>query len=165
MTSPLENWRPTPELLAAYFDGECEGRDDLYSLKQRIENWLTANPQAQEDLAEHRRLLHVWQETAPPEPHADQWTAMLARLEALIASQTPLPKTGAEPSRRLRRAGLLGGAAAVVAGLAIYLAWNISPRDLNQPLPPWARRPRCSKARPTSPGRMTTSFPWPTPAR
>jgi hypothetical protein len=126
MTSPPENWRPTAELLAAYFDGECEGRDDLSLLKQRIEDWLCANPQAQEELASHRRLLQLWQETTPPEPHPEQWTLLLARLEdekvAGRQGDKVTPRHSVWSTRQI--VGLSSALAAVVAGLAIYLGWN-----------------------------------------
>ena len=62
------DWVPSPELLAAYFDGEFEGRDDLALLRQRLEDWLDRHPGARCELAEYHRLRHLWLETTPPEP-------------------------------------------------------------------------------------------------
>jgi anti-sigma-K factor RskA len=132
MTAPLDNWRPSPELLAAYFDGECEGRDDLSLLKQRIEDWIATHPDAQEELAVHRRLLHVWHQTTPPEPRAEKWAAMLARLESCV----PARKIGGRKQGTFlgRRLALTASLAAVVAGMAIYLGWNALQREPNEPV-------------------------------
>ena len=40
------DWTPDPQLLAAYFDGELEGRDDRADLRARVEAWLEQHPQA-----------------------------------------------------------------------------------------------------------------------
>ncbi len=85
---------PSPELLAAYFDGEFEGRDDLSLLRQRLEEWLAGHPQGQDDLAHYQRLRQVWHDTMPPEPAREQWDALLRQINAALAQSkppTPLP--------------------------------------------------------------------------
>lgn len=120
MTNP-----PRPELLAAYFDGECEGRDDLALLKARIEDWLAQHPEAKADLAAYRRLLQLWQETAPPEPAAEQWTQMLDNLK-----KVPLPKT--QTSKPRRRIPVVRVLATVAAALFAALWWsNWSPEPIH----------------------------------
>lgn len=121
MTVPYDNWKPSPELLAAYFDGECEGRDDLSALKQRIEDWIAAHPEAQEALAAHRRLLQIWHETTPPEPPPEKWGPILARLEASVPARG---ESAAAARPRRRRAAIISVAAAAVAGMAVFLGWQ-----------------------------------------
>jgi hypothetical protein len=120
MTPHSGNKPPSPELLAAYFDGECEGRDDLALLKQQIEDWLATHPEAQADLSSYRRLLQVWQETAPPEPDSMQWAALLARLEDLPAPR-PVQASG---KKILRRLAWLGVAASLAC---LWIFWPREP--------------------------------------
>ena len=98
MTSPSDvawatpPWPPGPELLAAYFDGEFEGRDELALLRQRLEEWLSANPHGRAQLAEHRRLSRLWAATTPPDPAPAAWRNVQNQLER-CQDQTPaLPK-------------------------------------------------------------------------
>lgn len=104
---------PSPELLAAYADGEFEGRDELTSLRRRVEEWLRTHPDAQVELSELRELKKVFQDTAPPEPNAEAWDKVLTHLHAL-----PKPQV-----RRRRRYGwfLAGCAAAAALLLAVTL--------------------------------------------
>ena len=67
------NWNPGPELLAAYVDGEFEGRDELAALRVRVEDWLSKHPHAQEELAQYRKLRKLWHDTAPDEPSDEAW--------------------------------------------------------------------------------------------
>lgn len=76
------SWAPSPELLAAYFDGEFEGRDELGPLRRRLEDWLARNPDACAELADYRRLRQLWLETTPPEPAPSAWQTVQAHLEA-----------------------------------------------------------------------------------
>ncbi|GEM_PF-5896653 len=77
--NPSPNWN---EILAAFADGEFEGRDDLAFLKQRVEEWLARHPEAQAELSRLRQLKQVWQQTPPPSPRPEVWLKMLAELEA-----------------------------------------------------------------------------------
>jgi hypothetical protein len=111
-----DDWRPGPELLAAYFDGELAGRADLDLLGQRVQDWLRRHPEAVAELADYRRLDRLWQETAPADPGADAWR----QLEARIARA---PVASAERPRR-SSAGLWAGAllaAAAAVALAVWL--------------------------------------------
>lgn len=107
------DWAPSPELLAAYFDGEFEGRDDLAHLRQRLEDWLAGHPGAREDLAAYRRLREIWGETTPPEPSSQTWGRVLAdmkaqRAAAAVTAKKPRPAGW-------RAAALLAGAACLAA--------------------------------------------------
>jgi anti-sigma factor RsiW len=89
-------WAPSPKMLAAYLDGEFEGRDDLAGLRRRVENWLAVHPQARADLAAHRRLRQLWQATTPSEPGPLTWSGMMAQLETWKQGPgcvLPQPKT------------------------------------------------------------------------
>jgi hypothetical protein len=101
-TSP--NWKPSPELLAAFADGELDARDDADGLCARIEAWLAANPAAQADLAANRRLKALWDRGAPPAPPAEAWDQVMKRLAHAPA-----------PARRGRSAGFWVGAATAAA--------------------------------------------------
>jgi hypothetical protein len=67
--TPSNSWKPTPELLAAYGDGELEGREQI----ARVEAYLAGHPEAQAELAAQRRLRHLWDETTPAEPTTAAW--------------------------------------------------------------------------------------------
>jgi len=75
------NWKPSPELLAAFADGELDGRDDAVELRARVEAWLDANPQAQSELAGNQRLKSLLDRTAPPSPTSETWRGILDRIE------------------------------------------------------------------------------------
>jgi hypothetical protein len=108
-------WKPSPELLAAYADGELDARDDAALLRARIEAWVAANPAAQAELAADRRLKNLWDRTTPPLPPNEVWLAAMNRLERL-----PTPK----PARRVPAAVwfVSTGAAAACLLWAILLA-------------------------------------------
>lgn len=114
------NTSPSPELLAAYADGEFEGRDELASLRRRVEDWLGAHPDAQAELSELRDLKKVFQDTSPPEPSAAAWDKVLAHLHTL-----PKPQV-----KRSRRYGwILAGCAAAAAVLLAVLLRGSPTRD------------------------------------
>ena len=50
MTDRQNDWRPSPELLSAYGDGELAGRPDLEALRRQVETWLRRHPEAQAEL-------------------------------------------------------------------------------------------------------------------
>src|SRR5436309_10364312 len=77
---PGQEQPPTPEQLAAFFDGELEGKDALAPLKQRIEAWLCEHPEARAEWDLYRRLAELWRATAPDEPAEEAWNAVRARL-------------------------------------------------------------------------------------
>ena len=115
MTGPHEEsgWAPSPELLAAYFDGEYEGRDDLAVVRRRLENWLAASPRGRAELAQYRRLRQVWLESTPPEPAPAAWQQVRDRLDAAQAGM-PIP-TKRRQHRRWQAAALLTAACALLA--------------------------------------------------
>src|SRR5262249_6571191 len=82
MNAPESNWQPDPQLLAAYYDGELEGRNELADMRARIEAWLEAHPEASADWAKHRSLQKLWLATTPAEPSEPVWQDMLARIAA-----------------------------------------------------------------------------------
>jgi anti-sigma factor RsiW len=118
---PTLHWN---EILAAYADGEFEGRDDLALLKQRVENWLTTNPEARAELATIRQLKQAWHDTVPPSPDSQVWAPMLAALECM-----PRRTTGVRASWR-RTVGIASAVAATIA-LAFTIWW--SQRTITEP--------------------------------
>ncbi len=120
---------PTPEQLAAYADGELDGRADFEPLRRRIEAWLMLHPEARADLEAQHGLAQLWQATTPAEPSEAAWNNVRARLE-------PLPPPTLRPARsgsalRLTAwalAALTATAAAVWLALALFRPW--ADRDL-----------------------------------
>lgn len=80
--SSANDWKPDPEMLAAYFDGELEGRDDANELRARIEAWIEANPHAAEHWTAQQQLKTLWADTTPAEPSADAWARTRKRIDA-----------------------------------------------------------------------------------
>ena len=114
--NPSPNWN---EILAAYADGEFEGRDDLALLKLRVEDWLAEHPEAQAELSRLRQLRQVWRQTTPPTPRPEVWLKMLAELEAA-------PRHSHRTANWRRR--VLGfAAAAACIGLIAVLWWGQRP--------------------------------------
>jgi anti-sigma factor RsiW len=112
MSNEME-WSPTPETLAAYEDGEYEEIGQA-GMKTRVEAWLLQHPEAAAELADHRRLRHLWNAAAPAEPDADTWAALLARIEAA-------PRT-ARHSRWGRGLGWIAGLLVVGAAALFVVA-------------------------------------------
>lgn len=115
---PTLHWN---EILAAYADGEFEGRDDLALLKQRVEHWLAKHPEAAQELAQIRQLKTAWQQTTPAEPDPQAWQRILQTLAN--------PPSKPEPRRRSwrRMAGIAAAlAACVLVGVTIWSSrfWN-----------------------------------------
>src|SRR5262249_30449778 len=112
---------PTPEQLAAYADGELDGRAEE-ALRRRIEAWLARHPEGAGDLDAQRALARLWQATTPPEPSEATWADVLARLEQVS------PSPDVRPARSTRRlalaawitAALAAGAAAVWLAVVVY---------------------------------------------
>jgi anti-sigma factor RsiW len=75
-------WTPDPQLLAAYFDGELEGRDDVADMRARIEAWLEAHPEAADEWHKHRELQKLWLDTTPADPSPATWNQVLEQIEA-----------------------------------------------------------------------------------
>jgi anti-sigma factor RsiW len=119
--TPDDCWRPDPQQLAAYFDGELEGRDDVADLRARIERWLDAHPEAAEERAGHQRLQRLWLETSPAEPSAATWNQLLNRIDA--GRRRPVASSG--------RAWLAG--AVLAASIALFVGFLLGGLRLMQP--------------------------------
>ena len=72
----LENNRPNPEWLAAYLDGELDSE-----ARKKVEDWLKQDPAARADLEGQYHLMIQWEDTAPPQPAPEAWSALLSKLE------------------------------------------------------------------------------------
>ena len=99
--APDPPWTPEPRLLAAYFDGELEGRDDAADLRARLEIWLETHPDAAEQWAKHHRLQMLWLDTTPAEPNTATWRRVLDQIAAkrhqpaaISMTRTPWPTVG-----------------------------------------------------------------------
>jgi len=120
-------WTPRPELLAAYADGEFEGRDKLEPLRRRLEAWLARHSHAQEELAQYRTLRRLWLASTPREPAGNPWPAMQARLERLCGPCSALRE---KSSAGRWVAAYLGVAASLVLAGLVWNALRIPvPRD------------------------------------
>jgi len=117
-----ENDCPSPELLAAYVDGEFEGRDDLVVLRRRIESWLSAHPESQTELAELRRLRQIWQSTTPCEPSEAAWNKVVGRI-----SEVPFTQNRPRPiaNGRRRKALVLAIAASIAVVMTLRATWPV----------------------------------------
>jgi hypothetical protein len=136
MTRPNDDWRPTPEVLAAYFDGELGDRPESDALRQRIADWLRRHPEARAELTDYARLAGLWEETTPTDPDLDAWRRIEERLEAIPASRPERPRRF--PARRWAVA-LLATAAGVVLVLWLGLGRREAPPpivELKKPAPP-----------------------------
>lgn len=126
--NPNFSWN---EILAAYADGELEGRDDLAPLKERVEDWLTQHPEAEAELEQLRQLKQVWQETTPPSPAPSVWQRMLREL-ARPSRPSPTPTQSAWPRFAVFAAAL---AACVALGLILRSARQPEVVPSPQPVP------------------------------
>lgn len=99
------------ELLAAYADGELEGREELAQLRLQVETWLETHPEAHRELHEYRSLRELLEATPPPDQEEGVWEEMAHRLR-VTRFRTEVPN---RPNQRWFVAGLAG---AVAAGLA-----------------------------------------------
>lgn len=114
---------PSREQLAAFADGELEGRE-----RELVECWLTEHPEAGAEVEAWRRLTQVWHQTAPAEPAPPAWERALARIEAALPAAASRPP--ASPPWRVWSAAAV---AAVLAGVLLLGRpfWNgKSPPDL-----------------------------------
>jgi anti-sigma factor RsiW len=109
---------PTPEQLAAYADGELDGRPECEPLRRHVEAWLARHPEAADDLQAQRRLTRLCRATPPPEPSEAAWGHVLARLE-----RVPLTPDGGAPGRPGYGLRFVAWAAALAAtAAAVWLA-------------------------------------------
>lgn len=120
---------PTPEQLAAYGDGELDGRDALSPLKGKVEAWLAKHPEARAELETQRNLRRLWETTTPLEPADHTWEAVWRRLPAAPAAKSA-PAKNRFP---------IGWAAAVLAATAAGLVLAFWPP--RQAVPPQFTQP------------------------
>lgn len=117
---PGDPWEPDPEQLAAYFDGELEGRDELAPLRERIEQWLSDNPKGRTESGQFRQFLRLWQQTTPQEPSNAVWNQMWRSIQS---PAVPKPRRTAS---RWKPVAWVAGIAACLA-LVWVLAGNREP--------------------------------------
>lgn len=117
---------PTPELRAAYADGEFEGREDLQPLRREFEAWIAEHPEAQTELAELRRLRRWVEESPPPEPSDAHWTRCF---DAIAKADKTLAKPADSGTK------ILGTIASLAAVVMLFL---IAPRFGSRPMEAWA---------------------------
>ena len=77
MSDSPNTWKPSPELLAAFADGEVHGPE-----AKRVEAYLAEHPEAQADVADQRRLERLWDRTTPAQPGRAAWQRTLDRIFA-----------------------------------------------------------------------------------
>ena len=116
MNPEPDDWSPSPELLAAYFDGELVGRPDLVALRRRIADWLRSHPEARAVLEDYRRLAQLWRDTTPPDLDAGAWSELDERLAVV-----PLAPPGLVRRRWLVRGAAALAAVAATIALAIWV--------------------------------------------
>lgn len=106
---------PDPELLAAYLDGEFEGRDGLEDLRRLVEGWLENDAEAQQLARDYRRLKQTWADTPIHDPAPLAWERML---------RCTRRRSRSAEKRRPRRTwmvGLLGAAAGVCLAFGLMM--------------------------------------------
>jgi hypothetical protein len=109
-------WTPDPQLLAAYFDGELEGRDDVADVRAKIEAWIETHPEAQEEWCKHRELQQAWLDTTPADPGPATWNQVLEQIRA--KRQVSEPGAQAAGGRRVWLAvGAFAASVALFVGL------------------------------------------------
>jgi hypothetical protein len=110
---------PSPEQLAACTDGELQGGE-----REQVEAWLGKHPDAAAEVEGSRRLMRLWETTAPVFPPAASWETTFARI---VASLPPAPRRlPHRPSGPWwRRASLGTVAAAVVLALLMRPLWDV----------------------------------------
>ena len=124
--NPNFSWN---EILAAYADGELEGRDDLAPLKERVEDWLAQHPEAEAELAELRQLKQAWQETTPPSPPPHVWQRMLRELER------PSQPARATSRSVWQRSAIIAATVAACVALGLVLRTARQPEVVPTPQP------------------------------
>jgi hypothetical protein len=122
---------PTPEDLAAYVDGELDA-----AARRAVEGWLIGHPYAADEVAGQRRLLHLWEATAPEEPAGPRWAPVLANVRNAVGRS--------KPARRWPwLVGALIGTAAAVWGALLLLPpqrpgeRRAHPVPVAAPVEPW----------------------------
>lgn len=124
--APTPDWQPDPQLLAAYFDGELEGRDEMADLRARIESWIETHPEAAD---EHQSLTKLWQETTPSDP-ATNWNETLDRIDRERARPRGKPAS----RRTWLVAGVIAASVALFFGILFSaVRWSLPDTPDNPP--------------------------------
>ncbi len=114
-------WKPDPQLLAAYFDGEMEGRDELADLRAHVEAWLESHPEGLAEWTAHKQLQQLWSATTPAEPSPAAWDKAHERA-------TRRKHMVATPRWSWLKAGAMAASIAVAFGVLFgTLRWLQSP--------------------------------------
>jgi hypothetical protein len=122
--------RPHPSHLAAYLDGGLGPYD-----RARVEAWLAAHPEDAAELAAHRRLARLWNETAPDGPDEVTWARVLGRVEGTLARQAPTRPRPPRPRAWKGAAWAWAGALLAGSAAAVALAFFTPPPPEPQPWP------------------------------
>jgi hypothetical protein len=153
MKSPHEDRGPDALHIAAFLDGEYDGRPELVERRQRIREWLLDHPEAGAAALAQRRLARLMAATAPPEPSEVAWDRVFARLD-----QAPAPAAPAAGRSWLPRAGAAAAAlltAAAAGWLALFLGQQPPPAPVQEAPAPVAKRvepaPRVEPPAPKAP--------------
>jgi hypothetical protein len=107
---------PSPEQLAAYTDGELHDGE-----RAQIEAWLVEHPRCAAEVEASRRLMRLWDSTAPNTPAPPLWDAALDRIQARLPSSPRMPGT---PNPWRTRIGW-GVAAALVLVMLSRPLWEV----------------------------------------
>jgi hypothetical protein len=118
----------SPELLAAYADGELDDET-----RAHVEQWLAEHPEALAELEAQRELspanVPLWERAEPPEPSSGVWATLRNSIEEELDEATPLPISG----KRWRIA--LWAFGGLAAGVAAAVAWMVLTPNLRQQPP------------------------------
>jgi hypothetical protein len=117
-------WKPDPQLLSAYFDGELEGRDQMADVRARIEAWLEDNPQAAQEWVDHLLLKNLWLDTTPPEPKDAAWERTLDAIAA--RRRQPVSKPARRPWLTV---GVVAASIALFVGFSFGALRLFTPTD------------------------------------
>jgi hypothetical protein len=109
-----DNWRPSPQEIAAYFDGELVGSPERDALRLQIEGFLAQDAEARAELIDLDRLGQLWRETTPPPPPRHAWKAIKVRLRDQVSR---LP--------RLRRRRWVAALLATAAVLGLFIGIEV----------------------------------------
>jgi hypothetical protein len=138
-----EGWAPSPEVFAAYADGELDSAGPSAALRKQIEGWLVEHPEAAGTVEAQRQVTEWCQVTTAPDPGEPAWTAMAQRLRAL-----PLPPPQGRHWSRRAWLAVLGGTAAAALWLALSQLWPLTRPGVvrNEHTPPGGELPRPPRA-------------------
>jgi anti-sigma-K factor RskA len=106
---------PSPEQLTAYADGELPGCE-----RAQIEAWLVEHPDVAAEVEGSRRLMRLWEKTAPNPPAPAVWNATLDGITTRLPSSR---RQGVLPGPWRSRA-IWAASAAVVLVLLGRTLWD-----------------------------------------